>query len=74
MRKFSFMNAIEETGEVLIKPVSFFKDLSKAPEESLISLYLRCLVYMGFLYAAAVISMTLLIPNGFPSPSLAFYF
>ncbi|AXR62724.1 Yip1 family protein [Leptospira mayottensis] len=74
MRKFSFMNAIEETGEVLIKPVSFFKDLSKAPEESLISLYLRCLVYMGFLYAAAVISMTLLIPNGFPSPSLAFLF
>ncbi|MBE8400245.1 Yip1 family protein [Leptospira borgpetersenii] len=71
---FSFMNVIEEAGEVLIKPVSFFKDLSKAPEESLISLYLRCLIYMSFLYAVAVISMTLLAPNGFPSPSLIFLF
>ncbi|WP_078124170.1 Yip1 family protein [Leptospira alexanderi] len=76
MRKFSFsfMNAVEEAGEVLIKPVSFFKDLSKAPEESLISLYLRCLVYIGFLYAVTVISMTLLTPNELPNPPLTFLF
>ncbi|EMM71535.1 YIP1 family protein [Leptospira weilii] len=76
MRKFSFsfMNAVEEAGEVLIKPVSFFKDLSNAPEEPLLSLYLRCLVYMSFLYAVTVIGMTLLTPNGLPSPSLTFLF
>ncbi|WP_061249584.1 Yip1 family protein [Leptospira alstonii] len=71
---FSFTNAIEEAREVLIKPVSFFKNLSKAPEEPLISLYLRCLVYMSFLYAVAVIGMTLFASSGTSSPPLTLLF
>lgn len=69
---FSFMNAIEEARDVLIKPVSFFKKLSEAPEESLIPLYLRSLIYLGFLYVIAVISMTVLTPNGYSNPPLSF--
>ncbi|EMO56319.1 hypothetical protein LEP1GSC161_3960 [Leptospira santarosai str. CBC1416] len=68
---FSFTNTIEETRDILIKPIVFFKNLSKTPEESLISLYFRFLVYMGFLYTVSVINMTLLTPSG---PSLTFYF
>ncbi|EKT87224.1 Yip1 family protein [Leptospira santarosai] len=66
---FSFTNTIEETRDILIKPIVFFKNLSKTPEESLISLYLRFLVYMGFLYTVSVINMTLFTPSG---PSLTF--
>lgn len=65
---FSFTNTIEEARDVLIKPASYFKNLSKTSEESLISLYLRCLVYMGFLYVVAVIGMTLFAPKEFLNP------
>ncbi|EMO88880.1 Yip1 family protein [Leptospira noguchii] len=71
---FSFTNTIEEARDVLIKPASYFKNLSKTPEESLISLYLRCLVYMGFLYVVAVIGMTLFAPKGFLNPPLTLLF
>lgn len=71
---FSFTNTIEEARDVLIKPTFYFKNLSKTPEESLISLYLRCLVYMGFLYIVAVLGMTLFTPKEFLNPSLTLLF
>ncbi|AAS72247.1 Yip1 family protein [Leptospira interrogans] len=71
---FSFTNTIEEARDVLIKPTFYFKNLSKTPEESLISLYLRCLVYMGFLYIVAVLGMTLFTPKEFLNPPLTLLF
>ncbi|TGK27719.1 YIP1 family protein [Leptospira yasudae] len=71
---FSFLTVLEEARDVLIRPVSFFKELSKAPEESLIPLYLRSLIFMGFLYGIAVLSMTVLTPDGFSNPPLSFLF
>lgn len=72
---FSFTNTIEETIDVLIKPAFYFKNLSKTPEESLISLYLRCLVHMGLLYIVAVlVGMTLFAPKEFLNPSLTLLF
>lgn len=71
---FSFTNTIEEARDVLIKPTFYFKNLSKTPEESLTSLYLRCLVYMGFLYIVAVLGMTLFTPKEFLNPSLTLLF
>ncbi|EMO74957.1 hypothetical protein LEP1GSC127_0436 [Leptospira kirschneri str. 200801925] len=71
---FSFTNTIEEAIDVLIKPAFYFKNLSKTPEESLISLYLRCLVYMGFLYIVAVLGMTLFAPKEFLNPPLTLLF
>ncbi|AYV57921.1 Yip1 family protein [Leptospira kmetyi] len=74
MFQFSFIQVLEEVRDVLIRPVSFFKKLSDAPEESLISLYLRCLIYMGFLYVIAVLSMTVLTPSGYSNPPWSFLF
>ncbi|EMM94086.1 hypothetical protein LEP1GSC158_0033 [Leptospira interrogans serovar Zanoni str. LT2156] len=71
---FSFTNTIEEARDVLIKPTFYFKNLSKTPEESLISLYLRCLVYMGFLYIVAALGMTLFTPKEFLNPPLTLLF
>ncbi|PJZ55405.1 Yip1 family protein [Leptospira barantonii] len=71
---FSFANVLEEARGVLLQPVSFFKKLSDAPEESLIPMYLRCLIYMGFLYVIAVLSMTVLTPSGFSNPPWSFLF
>ncbi|PJZ52959.1 Yip1 family protein [Leptospira adleri] len=68
---YSFQNVLTEARDILIKPISFFRDLPKT-KEPILTLYFRFLTFLGFLYLGAILSMTLFTPLDIPIPPVSF--
>lgn len=68
---YSFQNILTEARDILIRPISFFRNLPKT-KESVLTLYFRFLTFLGFLYIGAVLSMTLFTPLDMPNPPVSF--
>ncbi|TGK20535.1 Yip1 family protein [Leptospira stimsonii] len=68
---YSFQNILTEARDLLIRPISFFRNLPKT-KESALTLYFRFLTFLGFLYIGAVLSMTLFTPLDMPNPPVSF--
>ncbi|MBM9501080.1 YIP1 family protein [Leptospira sp. 201903071] len=70
---YSFQSILTETRDILIRPISFFKNLPKT-QDSILTIYFRFLTFLGFLYIGAVLSMTLFTPLDMPNPPVSFLF
>lgn len=70
---YSFQTILTEARDILIKPISFFRNLPKT-RDSALTLYFRFLTFLGFLYIGAVLSMTLFTPLDMPNPPVSFLF
>ncbi|RHX89199.1 Yip1 family protein [Leptospira stimsonii] len=68
---YSFQNILTEARDILIRPISFFRNLPKT-KESVLTIYFRFLTFLGFLYIGAVLSMTLFTPLDMPNPPVSF--
>ncbi len=68
---YSFQNILTEARDILIRPISFFRNLPKT-KEPVLTIYFRFLTLLGFLYIGAVLSMTLFTPLDMPNPPVSF--